>query len=82
MACDAVCFVVGLAAFSAMLRERAMHILARFLRLIFHRKARPAPPDSPASHSAIDALPPVIGPDDWRHVTLIDRSAAWYFDRR
>jgi len=30
----------------------------------------------------VDALPPVIGPDDWRHVTLIDRSTAWYFDRR
>jgi len=59
-----------------------MRVLARLLKWLSLRTQRTAPPDSAACRSAVDSLPPVIGPDDWRHVTLIDRSAAWYFDRR
>jgi hypothetical protein len=43
---------------------------------------RVAPPDSGASQAAIETLPPVIGPDDWRTLALSDRSMAWYLDRR
>lgn len=59
-----------------------MRVLAQFLKWFSLHTARAAPPDAAASRPAIESLPPVIGPDDWRHVTLIDRSTAWYFDRR
>ena len=32
-----------------------------------------------------DALPPVLGPDDWSHglmASMADSNTAWYFDRR
>jgi hypothetical protein len=33
------------------------------------------------STSALDWLPPVLGPGDWSLDLLADRSATWYFDR-
>ncbi|HEY3148831.1 MAG TPA: hypothetical protein VGJ75_20885 [Dongiaceae bacterium] len=59
-----------------------LDLLARILKPVVRRAARSAPGEPSNPDSAIDSLPPVIGPDDWRHVTLIDRSMAWYFDRR
>jgi hypothetical protein len=59
-----------------------LDLFARILKPIVRRTARNAPGDPSNLYSAIDSLPPVIGPDDWGHVTLIDRTMAWYFDRR
>ena len=59
-----------------------LDIISRILKPIVRHPARSAPREPSIPDSAVDSLPPVIGPDDWRHVTLIDRSTAWYFDRR
>jgi hypothetical protein len=32
------------------------------------------------STSALDWLPPLLGPGDWSIGLMADRSAAWYFD--
>jgi hypothetical protein len=32
-------------------------------------------------NSALDWLPPVLGPGDWSMGLMADRSCAWYFDR-
>ena len=32
-------------------------------------------------NSALDWLPPVLGPGDWSIGLIADRSATWYFDR-
>jgi len=34
------------------------------------------------TNSALDWLPPVLGPGDWSIGLMADRSATWYFDRQ
>lgn len=59
-----------------------MRTLAQFLKWFSPRIARAAQPQPAASRSAIETLPPVIGPDDWHCLALTDRSMSWYLDRR
>jgi len=63
-------------------------ICSHFFKSIARIAARPTPqaerksaeirPDGPAS----DWLPPVLGSDEWPLAVMIDRSTAWYLDRR
>lgn len=63
-------------------------ICSRFLKSIARIAARPAPraeQKSAEKHpdgSASDWLPPVLGSDEWPIAIMIDRSSAWYLDRR
>jgi hypothetical protein len=63
-------------------RERVMQKLFRGIRTVMETLlAGRAGAADPGSNSALDWLPPVLGPDDWSMGLLADRSASWYFDR-
>ena len=44
-----------------------LDIISRILKPIVRRPARSTPREPSIPDSAVDSLPPVIGPDDWRN---------------
>ena len=59
-------------------------IITRARALILNLRRR-EPATRPAGGSALDWLPPVLGPGEWSYGLLqamADGSAAWYLDRQ
>jgi hypothetical protein len=61
--------------------ELAMQKLIRGIRTMIETLLARRSATGPGSNSALDWLPPVLGPGDWSIGLLADRSATWYFDR-
>ncbi len=59
-----------------------MQELGRRIRTLIAALLTRRPAVSSGQNSALDWLPPVLGPNDWSLGLMVDRSAAWYFDRR